>query len=442
MTGATPLVKDGVVASDSESSDPETVVPFVNHPCRCVSCVMCIMFGLVVLGVATVALLLGTANTGEITYASNDVLEMRKAKWWYNQVVVKSASDATFFAVNTHQYGYSGIQMVSRSPFKGQVIFSLWKPNGTYTALNELPSGELAAGEGVMCGSFDHEGEGTKCIWEWNGWQLGRTYGFMTLFTPVGDRVQVSQYFHADELGGSGWKMLATIEVPAYADVHVGWNKETPLLRSFLEQWDNSSMCDDREALFGPTFISSSPLAEQFTQLRNGVFVTFNVPWPLLNALGAQLLFPKAADEKARIASRETTRNIKHFTGDIQDGRFRLASSMRFFATDGRLATVLKSFLNAFNRVPAASPPDSLVTFQRMARTGSLPPAQVWAPGRAPVGSVAEAANVKDEAIHAAKVVVDNIKHVPANAAPAVQAAKDAANNAVTDASALIGNGK
>jgi hypothetical protein len=46
--------------------------------------------------------------------------------WWFNRVVVTESSSVAYFMSNGFGYGYGGVQQVSKSPFEGRVIFSLW----------------------------------------------------------------------------------------------------------------------------------------------------------------------------------------------------------------------------------------------------------------------------------------------------------------------------
>eukprot|EP00931_Biecheleriopsis_adriatica_P058845 TRINITY_DN3510_c0_g1_i3.p1 TRINITY_DN3510_c0_g1~~TRINITY_DN3510_c0_g1_i3.p1 ORF type:complete len:637 (+),score=72.74 TRINITY_DN3510_c0_g1_i3:72-1982(+) len=269
--------------------------------------------------------------------ASNHLLYQGKSgqQWWYNQVTVKESSDVSYFSVNGHRFGYFGIQMVRRSPFHGRIVCSIWDQLCTGDNAAECPEEKrvevLACGVGVTCTRFGGEGTGAKSQWEWNGWQVGKTYGFMTEIKAVGDdRMETSCWLHAEELGG--WKLLSQMEVNRNgkpATIHGYY--------SFVEQWTSAGFGDAREATYGPTFTHTDAAA--------------STPW-------SQIL------EATYTHGSHHTESTAHVHGYTASNVWGLASGAdyEYTPTGTRLP-----------RVIASSPPLPLTDFADMAASGSIP---------------------------------------------------------------------
>jgi len=171
---------------------------------------------------------------------------------WYNEVKVLNSSESSYFAVNGHAYGYAGIQEVTKEPFTGRVMFSIWDQLCTGDDENACPEAKRAnvtqCGADVWCTRFGGEGTGAKAQWEWNGWKKGESYAFLTVAAErPNDRVEYTGYFYAPSFG---WKSLASMIVN-----RGGKNWGLHGLYSFVEQFTHAEVEDLRWAQYGPALV-------------------------------------------------------------------------------------------------------------------------------------------------------------------------------------------
>merc|ERR1712039_55495 len=166
--------------------------------------------------------------------------------WYYNEVMPTESSSTTYFASNSHEYGYAGIQMVSKDSEDGDLaICSIWDQD-TGNARTEV------CGEGVRCTGFGNEGTGAKALWDFK-WRMGKRYAWMIVRKALpGNRLQHACWLYAEELEGrypGGWKHIATVSSGRRG------NRDAFLdAGSFVEQWSHMNSRDLRRAYYGPAF--------------------------------------------------------------------------------------------------------------------------------------------------------------------------------------------
>ena len=175
--------------------------------------------------------------------------------WWFNRVVVTESSSVAYFMYNGFAYGYGGVQQVSKSPFVGRVIFSLWDQGecdrDVRSCAADLVARTVACGSRATCTDFGGEGTGRKSYFDSSLLPVvGEPYYFVTHAEPVGaDRARYAGYFYASALGG--WRLLSQIEVSLAGKPWHLWS-----LYSFVEQWTGQDALDARSATYGPSFAS------------------------------------------------------------------------------------------------------------------------------------------------------------------------------------------
>jgi hypothetical protein len=167
--------------------------------------------------------------------------------WYYNQVVPTSSTSATYFATNTHGYGYAGIQQGDKDNTKGhQAICSIWDQSSGKAVTEKC-------GSGVTCKDFGGEGTGRQAIWKFQ-WKMGKRYAFALHRIPLANgQVRNICWFYASELKSSypgGWKHIATHRS--------GRAQHNPITfgdaGSFLEAFGPTNTQDKRQGTFGPAY--------------------------------------------------------------------------------------------------------------------------------------------------------------------------------------------
>jgi len=195
--------------------------------------------------------------------------EVSQPAWWFQRVIPKALSDATYMSSNVYDFGYGGIQQVDSNT--GRVIFSLWDQGGCDQDVGNCNPEDLAkttaCGTGVTCTGFGGEGTGRKSYFDTN--QIPNTdeeYFFVTQAKYLGNkRMEHTGYFYSSALGG--WKLLSRIEVSTN-NAGKWWISG---LYSFVEQWAAIKTTEDRAALFGPSYMANSD-GQNFHQIRSGWF--------------------------------------------------------------------------------------------------------------------------------------------------------------------------
>jgi len=181
---------------------------------------------------------------------------------WYQTIEPRRSTDATFFAMGGHRYGYIGLQQVYENPFEGKVIFSIWdREEGSHDAAEVLECGDNA-----ICTTFHGEGTGAQSYMNFHEWELHREYHFLTrAYQEEAGKVRYEGYFFADEFGG--WVLLSKIKVSTGTlDWHIHG------MFSFVEQWKLDSSHDARWARVGPTFVRGENQYDTWTQVTSATY--------------------------------------------------------------------------------------------------------------------------------------------------------------------------
>lgn len=173
----------------------------------------------------------------------------RNPMWYYNEVYPSDSSTHTYYATNTHGYGYAGIQMLGKGEHGAKVICSTWDQQGGKAELE-------TCGKDVQCVGFGGEGTGVKTFWPFQ-WKMRERYAFMLLRRALPNgRVQHACWFHAPELEEEyhgGWKHISTTSSPV--------NNAGETFKdsgSFLEQWTHADSQDLRKGYYGPAYYKNA----------------------------------------------------------------------------------------------------------------------------------------------------------------------------------------
>lgn len=187
-----------------------------------------------------------------------------KPSWFFNKVVVRDSTDATYFATIGQKYGYGGLQQIDQT--HGAFIFSIWDDC-------DQEKGEcgpddiaylIASGTDVEPDSFGGEGTGKKSIL-YTDWPPNPDvpYYFAVQARSVGpETVQYAGFFWAEEFGE--WKFLSRIEINTGEK---DWWISSP--QSFVEQWTNVNTLQTRAASFGPAWFAGNG---EFIQSPSAIF--------------------------------------------------------------------------------------------------------------------------------------------------------------------------
>jgi len=168
--------------------------------------------------------------------------------WYYNEIEPTSSSGATYYASNTHGYGYAGIQMKRKDDqFGDTAICSIWDQDSGGASIDKC-------GENAECSGFGGEGTGAKAKLRFE-WELGRRYAWMLHRVALPDgRIQHTCWFYAPEYaelgtGNDGWKHVATATSGSN-----GFGTTFKDAGSFLEQWTHEDSNHLRRGLYGPAY--------------------------------------------------------------------------------------------------------------------------------------------------------------------------------------------
>lgn len=162
------------------------------------------------------------------TFPSEDI------EYFYNEVIVDSAVNNSYYMMNGFSEGYMGIQQVGDGTHK--VLFAVWGDandvNGTRPIL-------VKAGKDVVIGAFDNEGSGRNCFLNFN-WKEGQTYKALVKIKPDGEENTIyTAYFYT----GSEWRLLASFKRPKLSTYY-----KSPY--SFLENFNPITSITSRHVLF------------------------------------------------------------------------------------------------------------------------------------------------------------------------------------------------
>lgn len=181
------------------------------------------------------------ARAGSIHFNFRRPQGARQPRWYYNEVRGRASTPGvTFYATNTHGYGYAGIQ--ARTPTDRVVICSTWDQTSGNARMERC-------GDGVSCSGFGGEGTGAKALWQFQ-WVDDRPYAMMLRRALLDNgRVEHTCWFHAEELEYThpgGWKLIArsTSGRNHYGDTFRDSG-------AFVEQWTHLDSHILRRAQFG-----------------------------------------------------------------------------------------------------------------------------------------------------------------------------------------------
>jgi len=205
-------------------------------------------------------------------------LPVSKPGWWFQRVVLQESSSVSFYAMNAHEFGYGGVQQLTKDPFKGRVIFSLWDQGSCAQGkkdrsgcVDEDKAKTLVCGERVNCTNFGGEGTGRRTFFDTGKIpRVGNSYYMVTQAEPVDEnatRVRYTGYFHDGRSGKGGWRLISRIEVSTAGKPW--WIHSAS---SFVEQWTRENSLDTRAALFGPSYMSEKGDAADFKQTKTARF--------------------------------------------------------------------------------------------------------------------------------------------------------------------------
>jgi hypothetical protein len=191
---------------------------------------------------------------------------------WYNEAVITARDEDSFYAVNGHAYGYSGIQAVnmgcttsvpcdsSKTDYgmtQGKVLFSIWDQLCVGDVAANCPEDKQVQVEACCnectCTRFEGEGTGGKCYFYFNDWVIGTKYSFlMTSEEMANDQVRFKGYFYAPEWG-TGWRHMVTFVVNRGDK---SWDISGQY--TFVEMWTAANPEATRWGKFGPVLARRS----------------------------------------------------------------------------------------------------------------------------------------------------------------------------------------
>ena len=161
---------------------------------------------------------------------------------FYNEVVVETSVNGSYFMACGWNTGYFGIQQLDDLDDK-VVLFSVWDPakaDNPDAVQKEDRVEVLDQGSGVRIKRFGGEGTGGQCMWKHN-WRLGETNRVL-----IGARIDGAKTAYTAWFGnGADWKKLATFRTRTGGSPLEGYY-------SFIEDFrrDGKSVKDLRRARF------------------------------------------------------------------------------------------------------------------------------------------------------------------------------------------------
>lgn len=193
-----------------------------------------------------------------------------KAKWFYNEVTVKTDPIWSYYEACGFSRGYFGIQVIS--PTERHIIFSVWDSGkeavdrGKVAAENRVLL--LEKGPDVIASGFGNEGTGghSHLVYPW---KTGETYRFLVSAEPDGASTVYSGYFYFPEK--HVWGLIASFRAP----------KDGEYLRhlySFNEDFEGANGQRQRLAEFGNQWIKTADnqwmelTKARFTHTARGIY--------------------------------------------------------------------------------------------------------------------------------------------------------------------------
>jgi len=185
-----------------------------------------------------------------------------KAKWFYNEVTVKTDPIWSYYEACGFARGYFGIQV--NSPTERRIIFSVWDSGneavdrGKVAADNRVQL--LQKGPDVVASDFGNEGTGGHSHMVYP-WKTGETYRFLVSAEPDGATTVYTGYFYFPEK--HAWGLIASFGAP----------KDGEYLRhlySFNEDFEGANGQQKRLAEFGNQWIKTT--GNQWMELTKARF--------------------------------------------------------------------------------------------------------------------------------------------------------------------------
>lgn len=173
-----------------------------------------------------------------------------QAKWFYNEVTVKTDPIWSYYEACGFARGYFGIQV--NSPTERRIIFSVWDSGNEATDRGKVAAENrvqlLAKGPDVMATDFGNEGTGghSHLVYPW---KTGDTYRFLVSAEPEGDTTIYTGYFYFPEK--QAWELIARFRAPKDG-------KYLSHLYSFNEDFEGANGQQKRLAEFGNQWIKTT----------------------------------------------------------------------------------------------------------------------------------------------------------------------------------------
>lgn len=172
--------------------------------------------------------------------------ERAKAKWFYNEVTVKTDPIWSYYEACGFARGYFGIQV--NSPTERRIIFSVWDSGKEAVDRSKVATPDrvqlLQKGPDVVASDFGNEGTGghSHLVYPW---KTGETYRFLVSAEPDGTSTIYTGYFYFPEK--QAWDLIASFRAPkdgeylrhlySFNEDFEGANGEQKRLAEFGNQW-------------------------------------------------------------------------------------------------------------------------------------------------------------------------------------------------------------
>lgn len=198
------------------------------------------------------------------------ILDGVQAKWFYNEVTVKTDPIWSYYEACGFARGYFGIQV--NSPTERRIIFSVWDSGKEPTDRSKVAADDrvqlIAKGPDVFVSGFGNEGTGghSHLVYPW---KTGETYRFLVSAQPDGNSTIYSGYFYFPEK--HAWGLIASFRAP----------KDGGYLRhlySFNEDFEGANGQQKRLAEFGNQWIRTTDnkwielTKARFTHTARGIY--------------------------------------------------------------------------------------------------------------------------------------------------------------------------
>ena len=173
-----------------------------------------------------------------------------QAKWFYNEVTVKTDPIWSYYEACGFRRGYFGIQV--NSPTERRIIFSVWDSGKEPAERSKVAAEDrvqlLAKGPDVVASDFGNEGTGghSHLVYPW---KTGDTYRFLVSAQPDGTSTIYTGYFYFPEK--NTWGLIASFRAPKDGD-YLGH------LYSFNEDFEGANGQQRRLAEFGNQWIKTT----------------------------------------------------------------------------------------------------------------------------------------------------------------------------------------